>query len=231
MIKLENVVKSYPNGEYDVYALDHVHLEVGENEFVVVLGPSGSGKSTLINVISGLDVCDVGVVRYNDTEITKMSERERTLFRRKNVGFVFQSYYLLPELTAENNIRMGAALSGQTEYMQIVKELEIDHLMSRFPYQLSGGQQQRVAIARSLAKKPDVLFCDEPTGALDEKSGKAVLKCLENIRNKYSLTIMMVTHNIGIAQMATRVICMNSGKIIEDRKNDNPIPAIDINWS
>ena len=231
MLKLENVVKTYPNGENDVHGLDHVQLEIAENEFVVVLGPSGSGKSTLINVASGLDTCDAGIVRFNDTEITKMSEKERTLFRRKNVGFVFQSYYLLPELTVENNIRMGAMLGDQVDYMQIVEALEIDSLMPRFPYQLSGGQQQRVAIARSLAKRPKVLFCDEPTGALDEKSGKAVLQMLENFRNKHSLTIVMVTHNTGIAQMATRVIRMNSGKIIEDKKNDHPIPAKDITWS
>ena len=231
MIKLQNVVKTYPNGENDVYALEHINLEIEENEFVVVVGPSGSGKSTLINVASGLDTCDAGIVRYNDFEITKMSEKERTFFRSKNVCFIFQSYYLLPELTVENNIRMGAALGGQTEYTQIVEALEIDSLMQRFPYQLSGGQQQRVAIARSLVKKPKVLFCDEPTGALDEKSGKAVLQMLESFRNNHSLTIVMVTHNTGIAQMATRVIRMNSGIIIEDKKNDHPIPAKDIIWS
>lgn len=231
MLVLDNIVKTYPNGDSKLNALDHVKLKIEDNEFVVVLGPSGSGKSTLMNVASGLDTCDAGTVRYNECEITKMSEKERTQFRRKHVGFIFQSYYLLPELTIENNIRMGAALTGQSDYAQIVEALGIQDLLQRYPYQLSGGQQQRVAIARSLAKKPQLLFCDEPTGALDEKSGKSVLRMLEYFHKDNNITIVMVTHNTGFARMATRVIRMNSGRIIEDRKNDAPVSADEVIWS
>lgn len=231
MLTLDKILKTYPNGEENVYAVNNVSLEIKDEEFVVILGPSGSGKSTLINIASGLDTCNSGIVRYNNEEITKMSEKQRTFFRRKNIGFIFQSYYLLPELTVENNIRMGAILGNNQDFTEIVEALQIEDLMNRFPYQLSGGQQQRVAIARSLAKESKVLFCDEPTGALDEKSGKVVLQLLEEFRKKHSIMVIMVTHNVGIAKMANRVIRMNSGKVIEDIYNENPVAAQDILWS
>ncbi|HAU86669.1 MAG TPA: ABC transporter ATP-binding protein [Lachnospiraceae bacterium] len=231
MIKVQNLVKQYADGEGKIFALNDVSLEVENKEFVVILGPSGSGKSTLINVMSALDRCDLGSVIYDGEDITKYSDRKLTQFRRNNIGFIFQSYYLLPDLTVENNIRLGANLVHNTDYNTILETLNIKDYLKRMPYQLSGGQQQRVAIARALAKKPKILFCDEPTGALDEETGKLVLSLLQKYQEDNDVSIVMVTHNQGIADMATKVVKMNSGKIIEQYKNDTIVPAFRVRWA
>ena len=231
MIELRNVVKKYKDGDREIIALNEIDLKISDNEFLVILGPSGSGKSTLINVMSALDRVDSGQVIHGDSDISKLSDSKLTKFRRDNIGFIFQAYYLLPDLNVENNIRMGANLTKNKDYENIIAKLSLKDLLKRMPYQLSGGQQQRVAIARALSKKPKVLFCDEPTGALDEKTGKQVLKLLQNFQKEHNITIVMVTHNTGIAEMATRVIKMNSGNIIEDTKNDKVISASNVRWA
>lgn len=231
MIELKNVVKNYKDGDKTISALNEVNLKLEDNEFLVVLGPSGSGKSTLINIMSALDRSDLGQVLYDGVDICGLKEEKLTRFRRENIGFIFQAYYLLPDLNVENNIRMGANLIGNRSYEDIIEMLDLKEMGKRMPYQLSGGQQQRVAIARALTKKPKVLFCDEPTGALDEKTGKQVLTLLQNYRKKYNITIVMVTHNTGIAEMATRIVRMNSGNIMEDRKNEKILDAANVRWA
>lgn len=231
MIEMKNLVKYYQDGEKKIAALDEVSLSVGGKDFVVILGPSGSGKSTLINVMSALDRCDMGTIEYEGQRISDLSDRKMTQFRRNNVGFIFQEYYLLPDLNVENNIRMGGYLSQNNEYGEIIEMLDLKDLLKRMPYQLSGGQQQRVAIARALAKKPKVLFCDEPTGALDEKTGKQVLALIQKYQKKNNIAVVMVTHNQGIAAMATKIIRMNSGRIIQEEVNENVVNAADVRWA
>lgn len=231
MVQVKNVVKTYADGTGKIYALNDVSIEVEEKDFMVILGPSGSGKSTLINVMSALDNCDLGKILYDDLDITQLKEKELVTFRRANIGFIFQSYYLLPDLNVENNIRMGANLVNNNDYKDIIEMLNIGDYLKRMPYQLSGGQQQRVSIARALAKKPKVLFCDEPTGALDEIHGKQVLALLQKYQENNSVSIIMVTHNQGISAMANKVVRFNSGKIIDVVKNDKVLSAAEVRWS
>ncbi len=231
MIRVKNVVKTYADGEGKVYALNDVSLEVEEKDFMVILGPSGSGKSTLINIMSALDRCDLGRVLYDDLDITQLNEKRLTAFRREKVGFIFQSYYLLPDLNIENNIRMGASLVHNDDYGEIIEMLNLKDFLKRMPYQLSGGQQQRVSIARALAKKPKVLFCDEPTGALDEEHGKQVLALLQKYQENNTVSMIVVTHNQGIAAMANKIVRVNSGKIVEVQENDHVVPAAEVRWA
>ncbi len=230
MIKLQQVIKKYADGDNELYALNDIDLEIDNNEFAVILGPSGSGKSTLMNIMSGLDSCDFGKVQVDGIDITNLSEEKRTQFRRKNIGFIFQSYYLMSDLNVESNIQMGAFLGNNKNYQSIVDELNLETLLKRLPYQLSGGQQQRVAIARALSKKPKILFCDEPTGALDEEHGKQVLNLIQKYQKENNITVIMVTHNPSIANMANKVIRMNSGNIVSVTKNDSPVSVAEINW-
>lgn len=234
IIKIKNASKVYPNGAEDYFALSKVSAKF-KKEFTVILGPSGAGKSTLLNVLSGLEKIDSGEISYcfvNHTiNLEQLSDKELVNFRRKYVGFIFQSYYLLPGLSVENNIRMGAHLANNKNYMEIVEELGLSNLIGKMPSQLSGGEQQRVSIARALVKNPQVLFCDEPTGALDEKTGKNVLKILSNYQANHNISIIMVTHNPGIAEMANHVIRMNNGKIANDVQNSNVISADEVRWA
>lgn len=230
MIKVRQLIKKYADGEKDLYALNEIDLEISKGEFVVILGPSGSGKSTLMNIMSGLDDCDFGKVLIDELDITALTEAERTRFRRENIGFIFQSYYLMADLNVENNIKMGAFLVKNKDYDNVIDSLNLTHLLKRMPFQLSGGQQQRVAIARALSKKPKILFCDEPTGALDEEHGKQVLNLIQKYQIENHVTVVMVTHNPGIAQMANTVIKMNSGNIIDIIKNPSPISATQVKW-
>ncbi len=230
MLRIENLVKSYQNGRELLYALNAVSLSIDDEEFVVILGPSGSGKSTLLNVISGLEQPDSGSVTYDDYEICGLNQKELTLFRRDKTAFIFQAYYLLPFLTVESNIKMGADLKGNKNISDIIDALGLGGLEKRLPYELSGGQQQRVSIARALAKKPDFLFCDEPTGALDEETSKQILTFLKQLQKQLKFTIIMVTHNASIAQIATKVIKMTSGKIVEVTSNAHPRDVNEITW-
>lgn len=228
MIKAENIIKSYNMGRTEV--LKDISLEIADGEFAVILGASGSGKSTLMNVLSGLEKADSGNVFVNSENLSAKNESELTKFRRENVGFVFQQYYLLPHLNVENNVKMGAGLSGNKDYKKIIASLGLDDKIKAMPSELSGGEQQRVCIARALSKNPRILFLDEPTGALDEKTGREVLNCIMQEKEKLGFTMVMVTHNQNIAQMAETVVKMNSGKIVETFKNTKQKSAFEIGW-
>lgn len=230
LYKLENVTKKYKNNEN--HALNKVNLEIEEGEIVVILGPSGSGKSTMLNILSGIDNVTKGKVFFKDKDITKLKEKELTRYRKDNLGFIFQSYNLVPNLTIRENVELGSELSDNPlDINEIIKEVELLNHMNKYPYQLSGGQMQRVAIARALVKNPSVLFCDEPTGALDEKTGKNVLKLLQDINKKYHTTMIIVTHNPSIADMANKVIKMNSGEVKEIYINKKIKEALDLRWA
>lgn len=230
MIKITNLVKTFENGESRLFALNDVSMEIEDNEFAVILGASGSGKSTLLNAVSGLEKPDSGSIKYDDMEICGLSDKELTKFRRETTAFIFQAYYLLPSLNVEANIKMGASLARIKDFKEIIEALGLKDKEKKLPHQLSGGEQQRVSIARALAKNPKVLFCDEPTGALDEATGRLILKYLIKLQKEKGICIVMVTHNSNIAQIATKIIKMNSGKIIEVKKNLKPADVDSIGW-
>lgn len=230
MIKVENVKKFYGTADNRQEVLKGVNLTVNDGEFVVILGASGSGKSTLLNIISGLERADEGKVFYGDREITALNDKELTLFRRDEVGFVFQQYYLLPDMTVDKNVRMGADLAHNKDYRKIIGAIGLEDKLHKYPRQLSGGEQQRVAVARALAKLPKVLFMDEPTGALDEKTGRQLLDYVLNLRKESGFTLIMVTHNSNIAETAETVIKLNSGSVVEVYKNESSKGAYEIGW-
>lgn len=228
MIVAENITKSYNDGKTQV--LRGISLEVADGKSAVILGASGSGKSTLMNVLSGLEQADGGSVEVNGQTLTGMSEKELTAFRRKNVGFVFQQYYLLPHLNVNDNIKLGANLSGEKDFSEITEALGLRDKLRAMPAELSGGEQQRVCIARALAKKPPFLFLDEPTGALDEATGREVLDFVLKEKARLGFTMVMVTHNKNIADTADTVIVMNSGKIVKTYANERRKTAYEIGW-
>lgn len=231
LIKLENVVKKYKLGKEETYALDEVSLEVKEGEIIVILGPSGSGKTTLLNCMSGLEKVTSGKIFYEGKDISKYSDRKITKFRKKNIGFIFQTYNLLENLTVYENVLVGANLGKQkTNVEDILETVGLKRHKKKYMYQLSGGEQQRVSIARAIAKNSSVMFCDEPTGALDEKTGKKVLEALININEKYKTTMIIITHNPGIQYIGDRIIKMNSGKIISSEKNKKKLSPKEIPW-
>jgi putative ABC transport system ATP-binding protein len=230
MIKVENIVKSYGEKENKQTILKNISLEIKDGDLVVILGASGSGKSTLLNVLSGLERPDSGKISYEQREITSLSDNELTEFRKSNTGFIFQQYYLLPNMTAEKNVKMGAELADNKNYGEIIKAVGLEEKKHKYPSELSGGEQQRVSIARALAKKPNVLFMDEPTGALDENTGRSVLEYILRLHKEKKFTAVMVTHNANIAETANTVIKMQSGKIGEISTNENPKSAFEIGW-
>lgn len=232
LISIQNVCKNYRAGDIETAALKDINLEVNKGEFVVVLGPSGSGKSTLLHVSGGLDDVNDGTIIVNGEEITKMKGSQLTNFRRKELGFIFQQYNLMPNMTVFENVEVGSRLSHHPlDVEKVLQEVMLDDLFSQFPYQLSGGQQQRVAIARAIAKNPSILFCDEPTGALDEETGKTVLEVLQRINEEFQTTIFLITHNLGIADMADKVVRMKSGEIVEVRHNTHKKRASEVSWA
>lgn len=230
MIHAQSIVKYYGLGESRFQALRGIDIDIEDGESAVILGASGSGKSTLLNILSGLERPDGGSVFYEDEDITALSDSALTRFRRDNIGFVFQQYYLLPGMTVEKNVRMGADLASNNEYGDIIKAVGLGDKLAKYPSQLSGGEQQRVAIARAIAKKPKVLFADEPTGALDESTGRQVLDFMLKLQSKLGFTLIMVTHNQNIAQTAKTVIKMNSGRIESVTKNESVKSAFEIGW-
>ena len=219
MIKIENVYKSYGTGDSRNEVLKGVSLTVEEGDFVVILGTSGSGKSTLLNVVSGLEAADEGTICYDTMDLSSMSDSELTKFRKEYIGYIFQQYFLLPNLNVDKNVKMGADLAGNKEYRETIKAVGLEEKRGKYPHELSGGEQQRVSVARALAKKPKVLYLDEPTGALDEQTGRQVLHYICKLKKELGFTMVMVTHNQNIAQMADTVIRMNSGKIVETYHN------------
>ncbi len=230
MIEVKDIVKSYGNGESRFKVLQGISLEIKDGDFVVILGASGSGKSTFLNVISGLERPDSGKVFYDSTDITALPDNELTAFRKENIGFIFQQYYLLPNMNVDKNVKMGADLVGNKDYKSIIEAVGLKEKLHKYPSELSGGEQQRVSVARALSKKPKVLFLDEPTGALDEQTGRQVLDYICKLKNEYDFTIVMVTHNTNIAEMAETVIKMNSGKISDVSKNEVQKSADAIGW-
>ena len=230
MIEAKNVVKTYGFGENKTEVLKGIDLKIADGDFTVILGASGSGKSTLLNCLSGLERVDGGSVEYDGVNIAELSDNALTKFRKDNVGFIFQQYYLLPDMTVEKNVRMGADLAGNGDYREIIKAVGLEEKIAKYPSELSGGEQQRVSVARALAKKPKVLFLEEPTGALDEKTGRQVLDYICKLHKKYGFTVIMVTHNANIAEIANTVIKMNSGKIAEIYTNITQKTASEIGW-
>ena len=230
MIDIKGLTKYYGKGESRFKALDDVSVRIQDGEFIVILGASGSGKSTLLNIISGLEPSDDGSVSYDGQQLDQMSEKELTKFRRDNTAYIFQQYYLLPHLTVEKNVRMGADLDHNKDYLKYIKAVGLSDKRKKFPSELSGGEQQRVAIARALAKNPRVLFLDEPTGALDEKTGRLVLDYIIKLQKEQGFTMIMVTHNGNIAETADRIIHMNSGKIVSVAENADKKTAYEIGW-
>ncbi len=230
MIEIQNITKSYGSEKSRFQVLKGITLGIAEGDFAVILGASGSGKSTLLNVISGLEAPDSGKVLYNKKDITALPDRELTEFRKKNIGFIFQQYYLLPNMNVEKNVKMGADLTGNKEYKGMIEAVGLGEKLYKYPSELSGGEQQRVSVARALAKNPKVLFLDEPTGALDEQTGRQVLDYICRLQKKLGFTIVMVTHNLNIAEMANTVIHMNSGKISEIYTNETQKTAYEIGW-
>jgi putative ABC transport system ATP-binding protein len=232
LLSAKGLKKIYKSGEVETSALNGVNLDIEEGELIVTLGPSGSGKTTLLNIFGGLDTATEGQLLWDGKDISKYSQQELTLFRRNNVGFIFQSYNLLPNLTVRENVESGARLSkNPLDINKIINTVGLSDKKDKFPYQLSGGEQQRVSIARAITKNPKILFCDEPTDALDEKNSKIVLSMLQKINNTTDTTIFMITHNLGIADMAHRVLRMNDGRIVETKINNSVIDAAEIRWA
>ncbi len=231
VLKVDNLSKNYQMGEVIVKALKDASFEITRGEFVVILGPSGSGKSTLLNIIGGMDTPSGGSVLFNDEPITNMSDKELTFYRRNKIGFVFQFYNLMATLTAKENVELAAELCEDSiDIDEVLEAVGLGDRADHFPSQMSGGEQQRVAIARAVAKNPQILLCDEPTGALDFETGIQILKVLKDVNEKYKNTVLVITHNSSIAQMADKVIKMRSGKITEVNVNKNPISAERIEW-
>ncbi|MDE6149452.1 MAG: ABC transporter ATP-binding protein [Ruminococcus sp.] len=230
MIDIREITKSYGSGESQFQVLKGLDLKIKDGDFAVILGASGSGKSTFLNIISGLERPDSGNVFYDETDITVLSDNKLTEFRKANVGFIFQQYYLLPNINVDKNVKMGADLAGNRDYKSIVDAVGLKDKLDKYPSELSGGEQQRVSVARALAKRPKVLFLDEPTGALDEQTGRQVLDYICRLQREYGFTMIMVTHNQNIAEMAGIVIKMNSGKISEVSINKTQKTAYEIGW-
>lgn len=230
MIKIENVHKSYGTGDSRNEVLKGVSLTIEDGDFVVILGTSGSGKSTLLNVISGLEPADEGAICYDTRNLSSMKDAELTKFRREYVGYIFQQYFLLPTLNVDKNVKMGADLANNKDYRATIKAVGLEAKRSKYPHELSGGEQQRVSVARALAKKPKVLYLDEPTGALDEQTGRQVLDYICKLKKEQGFTMVMVTHNQNIAEMANTVIRMNSGRIVQTYHNTEQKTAYEIAW-
>lgn len=229
---LKNVTKTYKNYDNITEALDKINLDIKEGEIVVILGPSGSGKSTMLNVMSGIDQISSGEIYFNNQKLSALNDSELIDYRKDNLGFIFQSYNLIANLTVKENIELGCNLTDNSlNINEIIGTVELSEHKNKYPYQLSGGQMQRVAIARALVKNPKVLFCDEPTGALDETTGKKVLALLKNINEKFHTTMIIVTHNPSLALMANTVIKMNSGKIKEIIYNETTTDIAELRWA
>ena len=223
--------KVYGSGDARVFALRDISLEIRQGEFLVLLGPSGSGKSTLLNILGGLDAPTSGTARWRDHELTGASDAELTTYRREHVGFVFQFYNLIPNLTVRENVRLVAQIASEPMPPDEALELVgLSHRLDHFPSQLSGGEQQRVAVARAIVKRPDILLCDEPTGALDADTGRLVLAAIAKVNAELGTTTVVITHNSAIAGMATRILRLSGGRIAREEVNPKQMSAEDVTW-
>ena len=230
-LEIKGIKKSFGAGESRVDVLKGIDLEIEKGEFCVLLGPSGSGKSTLLNIIGGIDGADEGSITIDGEQLEDMNEKKLSLYRRKHLGYIFQMYNLIPNLTVRENIEVGAYLSDRPlDVDELLETLGLYEHQRKLPNQLSGGQQQRTAIGRAIVKNPDILLCDEPTGALDYNTSKEILKLIETVNHKYGNTIVMVTHNDAIKDMADRVVKLRDGMIRRNYQNEQKIPAADLEW-
>ena len=230
-LEIRGIKKSFGTGDSCVNVLKGLDLNIEKGEFCVLLGPSGSGKSTLLNIIGGIDGADEGSITIEGERLEDMTEKKLSMYRRKHLGYIFQMYNLIPNLTVRENIEVGAYLSEQPlDVDELLHTLGLYEHQKKLPNQLSGGQQQRTAIGRAIVKNPDILLCDEPTGALDYHTSKEILKLIETVNQRYGNTIIMVTHNDAIKDMADRVVKLRDGMIRKNYRNEVKIPAIDLEW-
>ena len=230
-LEIKNIKKHFGEGESRVEVLKGIDIEIEKGEFCVLLGPSGSGKSTLLNIIGGIDAADEGYISINGEKTADMHEKALTLYRRKHLGYIFQMYNLIPNLNIKENIEVGAYLSDNPlDVDDLLKTLGLYEHRHKLPNQLSGGQQQRTAIGRAIVKNPDILLCDEPTGALDYNTSKEILQLIEDVNKKYGNTIIMVTHNDAIKQMADRVVKLRDGMIRKNYLNETKLTAAELDW-
>lgn len=230
-VSLKNVCKRYKMGEVVITASDNVSFDIKKGEFVVIVGPSGAGKTTILNILGGMDSCDEGDIIVDGNNIAKYSDRELIKYRRYDIGFVFQFYNLIQNLTAKENVELASQIcKTPLDPETVLKDVGLSERMNNFPAQLSGGEQQRVAIARALAKNPKLLLCDEPTGALDYVTGKQILKLLQDCCRKKGMTVIVITHNLALTPMADKVIHINSSRVSGVEINSSPIPIEEIEW-
>ena len=230
-VSLKDVYKRYQMGEVTITASDGVSFEINKGEFAVVVGSSGAGKTTILNILGGMDSCDEGTILVDGKDIAKYNDKQLTEYRRFDIGFVFQFYNLVPNLTAKENVELATQISKDSlDPAEVLKEVGLGDRLDNFPAQLSGGEQQRVSISRALAKRPKLLLCDEPTGALDYNTGKTILKLLQDTCRNNNMTVVLITHNQAITPMADRVIKMKNSKVQSITVNPNPTPVEEIEW-
>lgn len=230
-VEFDNVYKRYKMGEVTITALDGVSFGIEEGEFAVIVGTSGAGKTTVLNILGGMDNCDEGTVTVSGRRISSLSKNKLISYRRHDIGFVFQFYNLIPNLTAKENVELASQLCHNSmDAEEILSGVGLDERMNNFPSQMSGGEQQRVAIARALAKRPKLLLCDEPTGALDDNTGRAILKLLYDTCIEEEMTVVLITHNQAITPMADRVIRLKNGRVVSNEVNPSPTPIDEIEW-
>lgn len=230
-VKLKSVKKQYKMGEVTINAVDGIDFEIEKGEFVIIVGPSGAGKTTVLNILGGMDSCSEGNVIVDGTDISRYSEKQLTMYRREDIGFVFQFYNLVQNLTAKENVELALQIcKDPLDAKDVLEEVGLLERINNFPAQLSGGEQQRVSIARALAKNPKLLLCDEPTGALDYNTGKSILKLLQDTCRRNGMTVIVITHNSAIAPMADRIIHIKNGKVSKMTVNDNPVSVETIEW-
>lgn len=230
-VQLKNITKVYKMGEVEIHAVDGIDFSIQKGEFVVIVGPSGAGKTTVLNILGGMDTATSGTILVDGEDITEYNERQLTGYRRDDIGFVFQFYNLVPNLTAQENVELALQIcKNPLDAKTVLEDVGLGDRLDNFPAQLSGGEQQRVSIARALAKNPKLLLCDEPTGALDYNTGKAILKLLQDMCRQRGMTVIVITHNSALAPMADRLIRIKNGKVSDMKLNDNPVSIDEIEW-
>ncbi len=230
-VKLEDITKIYKMGEVEIRAADNINFSINKGEFVVIVGPSGAGKTTVLNILGGMDTATSGTLLVDGEDITAYDSKKLTGYRRDDIGFVFQFYNLVPNLTALENVELALQIcKDPLDAKEVLEEVGLGDRLDNFPAQLSGGEQQRVSIARALAKNPKLLLCDEPTGALDYNTGKAILKLLQNMCRERGMTVIVITHNQAIAPMADRLIHIKNGRVSKMEQNEHPVSIDEIEW-
>ena len=230
-VSFQDVSKIYRSGEVEIRAVDDISFEIRKGEFVVIVGPSGAGKTTVLNMLGGMDACSEGTILVDGSEVSRYNARQLTEYRRRDIGFVFQFYNLVQNLTALENVELAAQICPDPlDAQEVLRDVGLADRMNNFPAQLSGGEQQRVSIARALAKNPKLLLCDEPTGALDDQTGRTILQLLQDTCREKGVTVIVITHNSALTPMADRVIRIRSGTVAEMKRNPHPTPVAEIEW-